>query len=695
MWNKIKNIFSKKEELQGYNFAQEDVIEPKIERVELPTEIESEFVDDETTNITDDINDKLKPMATGLAVGDAIAMLIYEHGHDLISSGNVYNAMADYGAFQSNRTSRSIFKSIESEGIFKELLTLTHSDNLENRIIQYAQILTSNYGYDSLIVESVICEILFGLNLMSENECKSRLQKNIDRDNFEKLLDLSEQEASDIPDASEPLQPYDPKLGYKYPSIDVLPVSNQMRDLDSELEVGKKHIEWVLASHGIIVNRISGYSGPRVSMYEIDIDPRKLSKVTRNEKDILYALSHMGSRILNPIPGKMALGIELPNNDKYELWLRDVVDTPEFTNVQYELPVVLGVDSMGSVIIKDLAKIPHLLICGEMQQGKTSFVRQILASLLIKKTFGEVKFTIIDTGGFDLLRFKRLCGCWMAQSVDDSDNSVIYGINNGWKVIREYIDEIEHRKVLFEDAQVSDIKAYNEKFCNRLLDPNKGHWYMPYLILVCDEIEPLVSSNIKEFESIVSSLISRAANTGIHCIFTTKYTFANILTPSIRANFPVRVSFRIHLPNESKLVTGSNVATMLLPNGDAVLSENGLMTRFQSSKCDSEDIQPLIDECSRICQFDIPYTLHYRESTIAFSQPTTRDSLFEEAGQFCIDSGTASVSALQRRYSIGYTRAGKIMDELEAAGVVGPASGSNPRSVLMDSLSFQRLLECL
>ena len=693
MWSKVKNFFSKKENSQTFNSSPQ---EEDIETKDVEHDIYPIGICVENTYSPDVTNYKLKPLSTGLALGDAIAMLIYEQGRDFLLSRKVYNAIADYGAFQNDRATRTIFKTMEAEGIFRELLTLTSNDNIDNKILQYSHTLTSNFGYDSTVINSVINEILFGLELISETECRLKIQNNAKADDTDTLIESSKQESVYDFESSAQLKPYNPNQGYKYPSTDVLPINAKIFDCGSELENGKKRIEWVLASQGIIVNSINGFYGPRISMYEIDIDPRKLLKVNRYEREILSALTPIGGRILNPIPGKMALGIELPNNVEYELCLRDVLVSPEFTNTQYELPIVFGIDSMGDTIVKDLTKLPHLLICGEMQQGKTSLIREILASLIVKKTYEDVKFTIIDTCSLELHGFKRLCGYWMAQSIDDDDYAVVYGSNEGLKIMREYIIEIECRKVLFEDANVSNIKEYNEKFCKGLLDPNKGHSYMPYLILVCDEIAPLVSSNVKEFESIVSSLISRATNTGIHCLFTTKYTSAELLTPLIRANFPARVSFRIHLSNESKLITGSNVATSLLTNGDAVILENGLINRFQCPKCDSEDIQPLLDECYKLCQLDLPYTL--ADSVIGLNPPTliSFDPMLEDAARFLVSAGpTASTSMLQRRFNIGYNRAGRIIDELEAIGVIGVAMGAKPRNVLVDNTTLESIFTSL
>lgn len=691
MWSKIKKIFSSKKESFDYNTPQENVIDTQNGGLDTHTEVVS--IENETTMSTNTANNNLQPLPTGLVLGDALTMLIYEQGVDFVLSGNIYNAIADYGAFQNDRARKTIFKSMESEGIIHELLTLNANDNIDNKILKYTQTLTSNFGYDPYTVNTVLCEILYGINAITENDCKSRIRNFAQSDNVGKSLALLDQVATPIREVASTTQPYNPSQGYKYPPINVLPINNQTMDYDSELEDGRKQIEWVLASQGITVNSIKGIYGPRVSMYEIDIDPRKLSKVNRYEKEILSALSPIGGRILNPIPGKMVLGIELPNSVEYELCLRDVLDSPEFTNVQYELPIVFGIDSMGNAIVKDLTKLSHLLICGEMQQGKTSLVRQILASLLVKKTFEEVKFTLIDTCSLDLQNFKGLCGYWMAQGADDYDSSVVYGSEDGMKVIHEYLIEIACRKVLFENAKVSNIKEYNEKFCNRMLDPSKGHRYMPYLILVCDEIAPLVSSNAKEFETIISSLISRATNMGIHCIFTTKYTSSEILTPFLRASFPIRVSFRIHLPNESKLITGNNVATTLLSNGDAVILENGLINRFQCPKCDSEDIQPLIDECYRFCQLDLPYLLPDDVIDLNPQPRVSYDPLLEEAARFLVSAGsTASTSTLQRRYYIGYNRAGKIMDELESIGVLSKATGSTPRNVLVDIITLESII---
>ena len=691
MWKKIKSIFGKTEsqiQEQETGF---------IETIDVVAASPSDSIASEESITTEpkEIVRKERPRYE-LSIADAVAGIIYDLGFDFMKSDRLVNAMSDYGAFQNQRASATICKTLSNENLLSKLWTLTSPNNLDNILATIKQQAVATYGFSDILVESILWEIVLGLGLIDESEAKSKISRLMQPKH---QLPTNKSTSSISRSPVTPTGPYNPDyciVGYKLPKIDVFSVSHNSIDMESILIEGKKRIELVLQGQRIPANVITVYGGPRVSLYEIEIDLRKASRVSRMEREILSALSPVGSRIINPLPGKLAIGIELPNSsDSYNLSTRDVFDNDTFLNCDYELPIALGIDSAGNAIVKDLSQIPHLFICGDMQQGKTTLLRQIIASLLLKKNPERIKFTFIDTSSLDLMEFKKLSPYWMAQDSDNSSHSVIYNSNDGMKILNDLVIELESRCTLFQDAGVRDIKEYNKTFCDRKLNPQKGHKYLPYIIVICDEIAPLQAYGLKAFDSLLAALLPKAAITGIHCIFTTKYTSTDTLTPVVRANFPARIAFRIHLPNESKLVTGNHQATALLPNGDIILTENGSLLRCQVSKCEVSEINSLVEEIAKNNLPDYPYLFPETALDLLPLQQDTRDPLMEEVARELVLVGTASTSAIQRRYCIGYNRAGKILDELEAYGIVGPASGGKPRSVLVDSLTLESILSSL
>lgn len=490
---------------------------------------------------------------------------------------------------------------------------------------------------------------------------------------------------------------YDPESAYSeyiMPSIDVLPPSTTGRISSEAIEDGKKRIKWVFESHGISVKGINVNVGPRISLYEVDIDVRNAGRIIRHEKELLSSLSPNGSRIINLLPDKLAVGVELPNCDNTNrLVLKDVFDNDRFRHCTHELPVAFGIDTAGNSIIRDLAKMPHLLICGEMQQGKTSLIRQTVASLLLKTHPSRVKFTIIDPCSLDLQQFNRLDSYLTARLPNNASENVTDNSSRAIEILNSLVLEIENRRILFQDASARSIMEYNDLFCHRQLNPAKGHRFMPYIVVICDEFSSLSSEDPKYFNALISALLPKAASAGIHCIFSTKYISSEILTHAVRANFPVKAAFRIDLPNESRLVIGSNAATRLLPDGDIILAGNGDLSRVQSAKCDTEDIEPIIDAVNRSHCHGSYYTLPDTVIEMTTTNSPTRDPLFEDCARFVVSSGLASSSAIQRHFCIGYNRASKILDEMETAGIVGSYSGFTSRNILMTPDDLDKILQ--
>lgn len=684
MWKKLKQIFTSKED--ATDLVQEAANQEKVSDtpiIELHEDvIQPPFMDEERA--VDEY---------GLPLADAISRIILEHGKTFIMSDVALNVLSDYGAFNANRAYQSICKLLVSEGIYSELISLSEIENLQNKLEGWSQTIVSKYGVDKVLLIALMREILLGLGLITMDDFQKSISESSKR-NF------SQSTSDNDTDISAIQTQYNPNAGsstYVVPPIDVF-TSELHPCIDNNiLQEGEKRIEWVFASQGIPIKEITTHLGPRTSLYELEIDVKKVGRVARMEKELLAALGSVGCRILNPIPGKFAIGVELPNSDNIcHCELKDIFNDEVFQNSKYSLPISLGFDSSGEVSIKDLTHLSHTLICGEMGQGKTSLVRQILTSILLKKTPEEVKFILFDGNGLEISEFNKL-GRYFTAQLSEYDDIVISDANIATEVLNGLIRDIEERRKLFQLAGVRSVQEYNSLFCERKLNPSEGHRYLPYIIVICDEFTSLRTNGIKAFETLISFLLEKAASAGVYCILTTKYTTSDILTPVVRSSFPTKISLRLHLTNESKLVVGNNLATQLLANGDFLLLNEGKIERLQSPRCDTEDIMGLLKYIGNQTLPDYPYLLPEAEDFLSIPPVSfsDRDPLFEEAARYIVLNQLASTSSIQRRYSIGYNRAGKILDQLEAAGIVGPALGAKPRTILVDAISLNKILNAM
>ncbi|MCM1140893.1 MAG: FtsK/SpoIIIE domain-containing protein, partial [Muribaculum sp.] len=690
MWNKLKQIFISRDdstpqateiENQDNQNSQHEVADD-LKIGSLQEVVHSHIIEEQPS-----VNEY------GLPLADAISRIIHEHGKTFMMNSVALNALSDYGAFNTNRAYHPICKLLVTEGIYSELISLSEKENLHNKLENWSQILVSKYGIDKTLLVSLLNEFLLGLGLITKDD----FQKSI---SVSPKANVNHADSKNDTDTSVIHTPYNPNAGsanYNIPSIDVFTSEFQPNFDNDILEEGRKRIEWVFASQGIPVKKITAHAGPRTSLYELEIDVKKVGRVARMEKELLAALGSVGCRILNPIPGKFAIGVELPNSDNLcHCELKDIFNDEVFQKSNYSLPIALGFDSSGEASIKDLTRLSHTLICGEMGQGKTSLVRQILTSVLLKKTPEEVKFILFDGNGLEISEFNKL-GRYFTAQLSDNNDIVISDANIATAVLNALIRDIEERRKLFQMAGVRSVEEYNSLFCERKLNPSEGHRYLPYIIVVCDEFTTLRTNGIKAFETLISTLLEKAASAGVYCILTTKYTTSDILTPIVRNSFPTKIGLRVHLPNESKLVVGNNLATQLLSNGDFLLLNEVKIERLQSPQCDAEDIMELLKQIENQNLPDYPYLLPEAEDFLSIPPVSLsdRDPLFEEVARYIVLQQMASTSAIQRRYCIGYNRAGKILDQLEAAGIIGPALGAKPRSILVDAISLNKILNAM
>ncbi|MBD5231759.1 MAG: DNA translocase FtsK [Bacteroidales bacterium] len=499
---------------------------------------------------------------------------------------------------------------------------------------------------------------------------------------------------------------YDPRAElshYQFPPSDLLVASNAKISVDQDEQLeNQEKIRSTLADFGITITEISATVGPTVTLYEIKLDSGvRINKVRNLGDDIALSLAAIGVRIIAPIPGRGTVGIEVANKDPQTVSMRTVIESKKFHECKYELPVAIGSTIDNQVFIADLAKMPHLLVAGATGQGKSVGLNAIIASLLYRKHPAELKFVLVDPKMVEFSLYRAIERHYLAKLADEED-AVITRPEKVVATLSSLCVEMDERYELLKAAGVRNIKEYNAKFKKRILNPEKGHKFMPYIVVIVDEFADLIMTAGKEVETPIARLAQKARAVGIHVILATQRPSANVITGVIKANFPARMAFKVASGVDSKTILDTTGAQQLIGRGDLLFSNNSEMERIQCAFIDTPEVTAI---CNHIAgQPGYPHPLILPEPILngegaEGSGDTTaitgRDSLFEEVARWIVNSNTASTSSLQRRYSIGYVRAGKIMDQLESAGIVGPSKGGKPRSVLVDVISLESMLDSL
>ena len=495
---------------------------------------------------------------------------------------------------------------------------------------------------------------------------------------------------------------YDPKLdlpSYQLPSIDLLEDygSSEIKVNKEELESNKDKIIDVLGNFNIPIQGIKAIIGPTVTLYEIVQAPGvKISKIKNLADDIAQGLSALGIRIIAPIPGKGTIGIEVPNRNPEIVSIRSILSSEKFINAETELPIGLGKTISNETFIADLTTMPHLLMAGATGQGKSVGLNAILTSLLYKKHPSQVKFVLIDPKRVELTLYRKIERHFLAK-LPGEEQAIISDTKKVVYTLHSLCNEMEQRYLLLEDAQVRDIKSYNSKFISRKLNPEKGHRFLPYIILVIDEFSDLIMTAGKEIESPLTRLAQKSRAIGIHLIIATQRPSVNIITGTIKANFPVRIAFRVTSKIDSRTILDTGGADQLVGRGDMLLSAGGNLIRLQCAYVDSSEVERVTDfigsQKGYADAFLLPEYEDESSAELADIDSADRDNLFEEAAKIVVQHQQGSASLLQRRLKLGYNRAGRIIDQLEAAGIVGPPDGSKARQVLFpDEYSLEQFL---
>ena len=484
---------------------------------------------------------------------------------------------------------------------------------------------------------------------------------------------------------------YDPTLDlahYKLPKLDLLENYNDdnISVQKEELEENKNRIVETLNHYSIKIDKIKATIGPAVTLYEIIPAPGvRISKIKNLEDDIALSLAAMGIRIIAPIPGKGTIGIEVPNKNPEIVSMKSLLASERFRNTKMELPLALGKTIANESLIVDLTKMPHILMAGATGQGKSVGLNTILASLLYKKHPSQIKFILVDPKKVELSLFSKIERHFLAK-LPDSEEAIITDTRLVVRTLNSLTIEMDNRYELLKDAQVRNIKEYNAKFIARKLNPVHGHRFLPYLILVVDEFADLIMTAGKEIENPLTRLAQLSRAIGIHLIIATQRPSVNIITGTIKANFPARIAFRVISKIDSRTILDTGGADQLIGRGDMLLSTGSDLTRLQCAFLDTAEVEKITDYIGSQRAYPESYILpefaeEQDQNGGADIDLNDRDELFEDAARIIVQTQQGSTSLLQRKLKLGYNRAGRIIDQLEAAGIVGTFEGSKAREV--------------
>jgi S-DNA-T family DNA segregation ATPase FtsK/SpoIIIE len=496
---------------------------------------------------------------------------------------------------------------------------------------------------------------------------------------------------------------YDPTRdlsNYKFPDADLLDNHGgaKTRVDKAELEANSNRIIDTLKSYGVDIAKITASVGPTVTLYEIiPAAGVRISKIKNLEDDIALSLSALGIRIIAPMPGKGTIGIEVPNQNPEVVPMKALITSEKFINTTMDLPVALGKTISNENFVADLAKMPHLLMAGATGQGKSVGLNAILVSLLYKKHPSQIKFVLVDPKKVELTLFNKIERHFLAK-LPNNEEAIITDVKKVVYTLNSLCVLMDQRYELLKMAMVRNLKEYNAKFLSRKLNPKNGHHFMPYIVLVVDEFADLIMTAGKEVELPIARLAQLARAIGIHLIIATQRPSVNIITGTIKANFPARVAFRVTSKIDSRTILDSGGADQLIGRGDLLFSTGSDLIRLQCPFVDTPEVD-------RICDFigsqqGYPSAFILPEYVDENADPEDdfdigdRDSMFEEAAHIVVLHQQGSASLLQRKLKLGYNRAGRIIDQLEKAGIIGPFEGSKARKVLYkDSVSLEQFLK--
>ena len=573
----------------------------------------------------------------------------------------------------------------KSEEKFKE-------DKLKNQIFEETNIEDSNI------------EVNLESKLNDKNLIKSEpTDENDDSVSMEvEEINFEEKSTKNISFNRADLKKFDPTLdlsNFKNPSIDLLKDygDGTIKIDQDELETNKNKIVDTLKNYNIGIKQIKATIGPTVTLYEIIPDAGvRISKIKNLEDDIALSLSALGIRIIAPIPGKGTIGIEVPNKKKSIVSMKSLISSKKYIESDMELPIAIGKTISNETFIVDLTKMPHLLMAGATGQGKSVGINAILTSILYKKHPAQVKFVLVDPKKIELSIYNKIERHYLAK-LPESEDAIIIDNDKVINTLNSLCMEMDKRYELLKDAMTRNIKEYNTKFISRKLNPENGHTFLPYIVLVIDEFADLIMTAGKEVETPLARLAQLSRAVGIHLIIATQRPSVNVITGLIKANFPARIAFRVTSKIDSRTILDTGGAEQLIGRGDLLYSQSNDLTRIQCGFIDTPEVERLSEFIGSQMGYPTAYELpEYSKDDSGSSSDISiedRDSMFNEAARVIVSNQQGSASLLQRKLKLGYNRAGRLIDQMEDAGIVGPFEGSKPRQVLISDLnSLETLL---
>lgn len=549
-------------------------------------------------------------------------------------------------------------------------------------------------------------EIILQTEIENSDDLEIETTEVNDEDDVELKIETVRAQEEIVPINQEPLEDFDPTLDlsrYNFPTIDLLEdhqVNNSAVSKE-ELESNKNKIVETLRHYKIEIVQIKATIGPTVTLYEIVPAPGvRISKIKNLEDDIALSLSALGIRIIAPIPGKGTIGIEVPNRTPEIVSMKNIIASKKFQESKFALPVALGKTISNETYTLDLTKMPHLLVAGATGQGKSVGLNAIITSLLYKKHPSQLKFVLIDPKKVELNIYSTIEKHFLAK-LPDEEEPIITDIHKVIATLNSLCVEMDSRYDLLKKAHTRNIKEYNAKFVKRKLNPENGHRYLPYIVVIIDEFADLIMTAGKEVEAPIARIAQLARAIGIHMIIATQRPSTNIITGVIKANFPARIAFKVASMIDSRTILDSPGANQLIGRGDMLISLSSDLVRVQCAFVDTPEVEAITDYIEKQQSYPSAFMLpefagESSDNSSGEIDLQKRDALFDEAARLVVSSQQGSTSGIQRRFSIGYNRAGRIVDQLEAAGIVGPFEGSKARQVLIhDDYSLEQLLKNL
>lgn len=538
-------------------------------------------------------------------------------------------------------------------------------------------------------------EVVAALDQVEENTGNGGIAATTDPD---MVVTIGAENETADPDDMGALEPYDPKLdleNYRYPTLDLLKkyeIDSRAIDMEEQTK-NKNQIITVLRNFGVEISSIKATVGPTITLYEITPAPGvRIGKIRNLEDDIALSLAALGIRIIAPIPGKGTVGIEVPNANPQIVSMESVINSKKFQESEMELPMALGKTITNEIFMADLAKMPHLLVAGATGQGKSVGLNAILTSLLYKKHPAELKIVMVDPKKVEFSVYSPLVNHFLAQveGTEDTEEPIITDVNKVIQTLKSLCQEMDTRYDLLKKARARNLKEYNEKFKSRQLNPNNGHKFMPYIVVIIDEFGDLIMTAGKEIELPIARIAQLARAVGIHMIIATQRPTTNIITGTIKANFPARIAFKVSSMIDSRTILDRPGANQLVGKGDMLFLAGNEPVRVQCAFVDTPEVERINNfvacQQSYMGPFPLPFVeMEGGEGDAPDVDMNHLDPMFEEVARLVVSTQQGSTSMIQRKFSIGYNRAGRLMDQLEVAGIVGPAHGSKPREVLCQS----------